>query len=357
MKFLPDQVVARLQTEMQTPDLSGTRYRPLKFLGQGGMGTVWLVEDAVLCRPVALKILTAENSSANLAARLMQEAVVLAGLEHPGIVPVHDAGTLPDGRTFYCMKHVEGQTLDQHVDQLPLRQRLLLFQRIAEPLAFAHSRGIIHRDLKPANIMMGAFGEVLIMDWGLARVMDATGASSRTGQVPGHAMGAIGMFSPAKSGHEFTRAVEDPLESGALAPENALATTAHGTVLGTPGYMAPEQERGEVNRIDQRTDVFALGSILHYLSREKSGEPNQPASRPLRAICAKAMAPERSARYASVQDLAADVGKYLDDMPVSAYRENIFERIARLVSRNRVAVVLVLAYLFMRLLFILFSRH
>jgi serine/threonine protein kinase len=374
MKFLPDQVVARLQTEMQTPDLSGTRYRPLKFLGQGGMGTVWLVEDSVLHRPVALKILAAENSSADLAARLMQEAVVLARLEHPGIVPVHDAGTLPDGRTFYCMKHVEGQTLDQHVDQLPLRHRLLLFQRIAEPLAFAHSRGIIHRDLKPANIMVGAFGEVLIMDWGLAKVMDATGGSS--GQVPGHVMGAIGMFSPAKqvpdlvidatgisspakqvSGHEFTRAVEGSLESGALAPENTLASTAHGTVLGTPGYMAPEQERGEVNRIDQRTDVFALGSILHYLSREESAASNQLASRPLRAICAKAMASEMPARYASVQELAADVGKYLDDMPVSAYRENIFERTARLVSRNRVAVVLVLAYLFMRLLFILFSRR
>ncbi len=357
MKFLPDQVVARLQTEMQTPDLSGTRYRPLKFLGQGGMGTVWLVDDSVLRRPVALKILTAENSSADLAARLMQEAVVLARLEHPGIVPVHDAGTLPDGRTFYCMKHVEGKTLDQHVDQLPLRQRLLLFQRIAEPLAFAHSRGIIHRDLKPTNIMLGAFGEVLIMDWGLAKVMD--GAASATDPVPGHVMGSIERSSLAQqvSGHEFTRAVQDSLRPWALAPENAFVTTAHGTVLGTPGYMAPEQERGEVTRIDQRTDVFALGSILRYLSRERSGASNQLSSRPLRAICAKAMAPEMSARYASVQDLAADVGKYLDDMPVSAYRENIFERTARLVSRNRVAVVLVLAYLFMRLLFIIFSQH
>ncbi|HXO37840.1 MAG TPA: serine/threonine-protein kinase, partial [Candidatus Acidoferrum sp.] len=263
MKFLPDQVVARLQTEMQTPDLSGTRYRALKFLGQGGMGTVWLAEDSILHRPVALKILAAENSSANLAARLMQEAAVLARLEHPGIVPVHDAGTLTDGRTFYCMKHVEGQTLDQHVNQLPLRQRLLLFQRIAEPLAFAHSRGIIHRDLKPTNIMLGAFGEVLIMDWGLAKVVDATAASSATGQVPGYVIGAIGvtslakqmgatgLFSPAKqvSGHEFTRAVEGSLGSGALAPENARFTTAHGTVLGTPGYMAPEQERGEVTLI------------------------------------------------------------------------------------------------------------
>jgi eukaryotic-like serine/threonine-protein kinase len=152
------------------------------------------------------------------------------------------------------------------------------------------------------------------------------------------------------SGHEFTRAVQG-LKPGALAPENALVTTAHGTVLGTPGYMAPEQERGEVDSIDQRTDIFALGTILKDLLREP------PASRPLRAICGKAMSAEMSARYASVQELAADVGQYLDGMPVSAYRENIFERSARLVSRNRVAVVLVLAYLFMRLLFILFSRH
>jgi serine/threonine protein kinase len=337
MKFLPDQVIARLQTEMQTPDLSGTRYRPLKFLGQGGMGTIWLVQDSILSRPVALKIIAAEKSSADLAARLMQEAVVLARLEHPGIVPVHDAGTLPDGRTFYCMKHVEGKTLDQHVDQLPLRQRLLLFQRIAEPLAFAHSRGIIHRDLKPANIMVGAFGEVLIMDWGLAKLMGNAGtATPKESSLPS------GRISTDDQGQART---------------SGSTTTAHGTVLGTPGYMAPEQERGEVNRIDRRTDIFALGSILHYLSREKSGAPNQLASRPLRAICDKTMAPEMSARYASVQDLAADVAKYLDDMPVSAYRENIFERTARLVSRNRVAVVLVLAYLFMRLIFILFSRR
>ncbi len=341
MKFLPDQVVARLQTGMQTPDLSGTRYRALEVLGHGGMGAVWLAQDSILQRPVALKVLAAESSSADLASRLMQEAVVLARLEHPGIVPVHDAGTLPDGRNFYCMKHVEGQTLDRYALKLPLRERLRLVQRIAEPLAFAHSRGIIHRDLKPANVMIGAFGEVLIMDWGLAKVMGAAGASSTTAKQA--------------SGPEFTRAAQDPLRPGALAPENA---TAHGTVLGTPGYMAPEQERGEMNLIDQRTDVFALGSILKYLLHEPPGSPHVEAyARPMQAICAKAMSPEMSARYASVQDLAADVGRYLDGMPVSAYRENIFERTARLVSRNRVAVVLVLAYLFMRLLFILFSRR
>jgi len=356
MKFLPDQVVARLQTGMQTPDLSGTRYRALELLGHGGMGAVWLAQDSILQRPVALKVLTTESSSADLAARLMQEAVVLARLEHPGIVPVHDAGTLPDGRTFYCMKHVEGRTLDRYALKLPLRERLRLVQRIAEPLAFAHSRGIIHRDLKPANVMVGTFGEVLVMDWGLAKIM-ATSASSAADQVSQHVTDATGLSSSARqvSGHEFTRAVQDSLGPGASAPANA---TAHGTVLGTRGYMAPEQERGEVNLIDQRTDVFALGSILKYLLQEPPGSPHTEAyARPLQAICAKAMATEMSARYASVQELAADVGRYLDGLPVTAYRENIFERTARLVNRNRVAVVLVLAYLFMRLLFILFSRR
>jgi serine/threonine protein kinase len=350
MKFLPDQVVARLQTGMQTPDLSGTRYRALELLGHGGMGTVWLAQDSILQRPVALKVLAAENSSDDLAARLMQEAVVLARLEHPGIVPVHDAGTLTDGRTFYCMKLVEGQTLDHYARKLPLRERLRLFQRIAEPLAFAHSHGIIHRDLKPANVMVGPFGEVLVMDWGLAKV-------TATGQVSEHVTDATGLFSTGTqvSGHEFTRVAQAPFGSGALAPENS---TAHGTVLGTPGYMAPEQERGEVNLIDQRTDIFAMGSILQSLLQEPPGLPEgESYSRPLRAICAKAMSAEMSARYASVQELAADVGRYLDGLPVSAYRENIFERTVRLVSRNRVAVVLVLAYLFMRLLFILFSRR
>ena len=251
----------------------------------------------------------------------MQEAIILARLEHPGIVPVHDAGTLPDGRTFYCMKYVEGKTLDQYIENLSLRQRLQLLQRIAEPLAFAHSRGIIHRDLKPGNIMVGAFGEVLIMDWGVAKVMGS--AFAKSGAAPAEELSS--------SQHQ----TDHPAES-----ENSSAgNTAHGTVLGTPGYMAPEQERGEVNLIGQRTDVFGLGSILRYMTHDSQGSRSYRhlAPRPLRAICNKAMAAEMSARYASVQELAADIGKYLDDMPVSAYRENILERTVRLVNRNRVA--------------------
>jgi serine/threonine protein kinase len=188
-------------------------------------------------------------------------------------------------------------------------------------------------------------------------VMEGIGVSSHADQVSEHFIDTTVVSPEAKqvSGHEFTRAVQGSLTPGASAPEN---TTVHGTVLGTPGYMAPEQARGEISLIDQRTDVFALGSILNDLLQEKPGDSRgERASRPLRAICGKAMAHEMSARYASAQELAADVGRYLDGLPVSAYRENVLERAARLVDRNRVAVVLVLAYLLMRLLFILFSRH
>jgi serine/threonine protein kinase len=295
------------------------------------MGEVWLAEDTVLQRRVALKILTPDNSSPGLASRLLREAVVLARLEHPGIVPVHDAGVLADGRTFYCMKYVKGKTLDKHVAGLSLRERLQLLERIAEPLAFAHAQGIVHRDLKPNNIMIGAFGEVLIMDWGLARV---TGDGSHDPGMPAAAAAGTGM-----------------LLSG---PE----PTGHGTVLGTPGYMAPEQARGDVALIDARTDVFAVGAILNFMLGETTGAGQERRSRkPLFAIRDKAMAPEISARYASVPELASEVSHYLEGTPVSVYRETLVERTARLLSRHQVAVVLIAAYLLMRLLFILFARH
>ena len=323
MRWLSDTVVSRLQSEMQLPDLSGTRYRAVKFVARGGMGTVWLAQDMVLQRNVALKILAPENSSADLAVRLLQEAVVLAQLEHPGIVPVHDAGTLIDGRTFYCMKYVEGQTLDQYVASRSLRDRLQLLQRVAEPLAFAHARGIIHRDLKPGNIMIGAFGEVLVMDWGLAKI---------TGNKPGEASAGL---------NEGT--------SGAK-------STGHGSVLGTPGYMAPEQARGELQSIDARTDVFALGALLNFMIGDRASERSS-VPKVLVAICRKAMAAEIAARYTSVSEIASDIEKYLEGLPVSAYRESLLERAVRLAKRHQAAIVLVLVYLLMRLLFILFSRR
>jgi eukaryotic-like serine/threonine-protein kinase len=164
MKSLSDRVVARLQADMQLPDLSGTRYNLLRYVAGGGMGSVWLAEDTVLKRRVALKVLDFAAPADDLDVRLLREARTLAVLEHPGIVPVHDAGTLSDGRAFCCMKYVEGQTLALHIATLNLPDRLRLLERIAEPLDFAHARGVIHRDLKPDNVMIGAFGEVLVMD-------------------------------------------------------------------------------------------------------------------------------------------------------------------------------------------------
>jgi serine/threonine protein kinase len=328
MKRLSDGVVAKLQAEMQVPDLTGTRYNAVRYLARGGMGTVWLAEDMVLKRRVALKVLDLVSAD-DLAARLLQEARILASLEHPGIVPVHDAGTLPDGRTFYCMKYVEGQTLAQHIANKSLAERLRLLERIAEPLDFAHARGFIHRDLKPENIMIGAFGEVLVMDWGLAK--------ARTNDL---------------------NAAENP--AIAQSWQTGFRVTGQGGVLGTLGYISPEQARGDP-KADHRTDIFSLGAIFWFmLTGAASGEPLALAGsvpRSLRAICEKAMAADPQARYQSAREITNDIARYLNGAPVSAYRESLLERGSRLLARHRTAVILVAVYLLMRVLFILLAHR
>ena len=161
---LSDRVLARLREAVDQPDLTDTRYAMRRLLGRGGMGTVFAVFDAVLEREVALKVLTAGDA----AGRLLSEARVVAQLEHPGIVPVYDSGVLADGRAFYTMKLVEGVHLDAFIHDTPsLSDRLRVFQTLCDAVAFAHSRGVVHRDLKPGNVMVGPFGEVLVMDWGV----------------------------------------------------------------------------------------------------------------------------------------------------------------------------------------------
>ncbi len=273
------------------PDLAGTRYRLIEQIARGGMGAVWEAEDIELGRRVALKVLPVwDTNSSDL---LLREARTLARLEHPGIVPVHDAGTLSDGRVFYVMKLVQGERLDQAKERMSRAELLRLFQRICEPVSFAHSRGVVHRDLKPENVMVGEFGEVLVMDWGVAKLQGA-------GQEQG--------------------------------------------IIGTPDYMAPEQAAGENDRVDERSDVYGLGGILKFLM-VGHGVP-----KPLAAICAKALAQNPDARYTSAAALAADVGRFLEGEPVSVYRENIFEIAQRWVSRHETLVLLVLAYLLMRAL-------
>jgi eukaryotic-like serine/threonine-protein kinase len=328
---LSDKVVARLQAEMQVPDLTGTRYRLVRYLARGGMGSVWLVEDTVLQRRLALKVLDLIAPTDDLAARLLQEGRILARLEHPGIVPMHDAGTLLDGRAFYCMKYVEGQTLTQHTPNKSLPDKLRVVERIAEPLDFAHARGFIHRDLKPDNVMIGAFGEVLVMDWGLAKVSASN-------------------LKPA----------ENEIATVVLPTQNSLRVTGTGIVLGTPGYMSPEQARGDI-AVDHRSDIFSLGAILWFmLTGSAPGELPVAAGsvpRPLRAICEKAMAADPRARYQSAQEMTADIANYRNEEPVSAYSESLLERAGRVFARHRTAIVLVAVYLLMRVLFILFERR
>jgi len=316
--WLSDSALERLRAAADSPDLTGTRYRLVDKLGQGGMGGVFRAEDTALNRQIAMKVINLPDPAGDWSARLLQEAHIIAKLEHPAIVPVHDAGVLPDGRPYYTMKLVQGKRLDEHiaiVQNVP--DRLRIFLRICDAVAFAHANGVLHRDLKPGNVMVGPFGEVLVMDWGLSKLIGAPESKSRLAQpqVPG---------TSAQSGG-----------------------TAHGTVMGTLGYMAPEQTRGE--SLDARADVYSLGAILQFLLKDSS-----PIPRPLAAIRKQAMTVDRVERYPAVQDLATDVSHFLDGLPVSAYPEGPLTRSWRWLVRNRVWILLLLAYLVTRALLIFF---
>jgi len=240
-----DSAIARLRAAVESPDLEGSRYHLLDKLGQGGMGGVYRVEDSILGRQVAMKVVAVPDSTSSLADRLLREAQIIARLEHPGIVPVHDVGTLPDGRVFYTMKLVQGKRLDAHAAELgTIPERLRLVQKVCDAVSFAHARGVLHRDLKPQNVMVGPFGEVLVMDWGLSKIIREQEATRPSDSSP------ILSFVSIQDG------------------------TSHGSVLGTPGYMSPEQERGDNTAIDERSDVFSLGAIL------QSSKKLRPCSHP-----------------------------------------------------------------------------
>ncbi len=310
MRWLSDDKLNHLRSVVSELDFSATKYTFVKELGRGGMGVVCLAEDRELDRLVALKVINTPEITDDLRSRMIREAQIIARLEHPGIVPVHDVGTLPDGRIFYAMKYVRGSRLDDYAAQgASLRDRLRKFQSVCDAVAFAHAHGVIHRDLKPQNIMIGSFGEVLVLDWGVAKIRD------------------------------------DPRSSAAY-------QTSDGTVIGTRNYMSPEQARGEVDQLDERADIYSLGAVLSFLLKDQP-KVNKAAH----AISSKATATAKESRYATASDLSADIGRLLDAEPVSAYRENAFERVSRWVGKNRFLVLLVLAYLLMRIFLIFTSRR
>jgi len=356
MTWLSDGALDRLRAGAGAPDLAGTRYRLVRRIGRGGMGTVYLAEDVTLSRRVALKVLDRPDLDGYLAARLVREAHILARLEHPGIVPVHDVGTLPDGRFFYTMKLVRGDRLDHHLrGNGSLQERLRLFVRICDAVAFAHAHGVLHRDLKPENVMIGPFGEVLVMDWGVAKILSDDPAPEAT-------VSTLTPGDPAPFDRRTTADSGAIAESGRTAPTGAAGVrTAHGAVLGTPGYMAPEQARGEIDSLDGRTDVFALGAILRFMvSGARPGDAiarDAALPRPLAAIAGRAMNPDPDGRYASAEDLAADVARYQDGEPPLACPEGPLRRVGRLVVRHRVAVLLLLTYVVVRGMVLIFLER
>jgi serine/threonine protein kinase len=290
--MMNDEILSRLIRVADEPDLSATPYELRGEIGRGGMGTVYRAFDTRLQREVALKVTTAGDAS---------EARIAASLEHPGIVPVYDVGTLPDGRTFHAMRLIRGKPLDLHLTrETPLSERIAIFQKICEAVAFAHSHNIVHRDLKPSNVMVGAFGDVAILDWGVAE-----------------------------------RRPESP-DSAATA-----------TVVGTPKFMSPEQSRGE--SASPSADIYSLGAILKFLL------PDNAAAKPLHSIAAKASSVDPAQRYETALALNADISHYLDGFAVAAHQENPAERTIRFIRRNRTLFLLIGAYFLARIAVYFFS--
>jgi serine/threonine protein kinase len=306
---LSDQAVDRLRDAGSRPELGTDRYELGPLLGRGGMGAVYSAFDRVLQRDVALKVSSSATAGADLDSRLRQESQVLARLEHPGIVPVHDAGPLADGRWFYVMKLVRGETLEQHLARLEsLPARLALFTRIAETVAFAHAAGVVHRDLKPSNVMVGTYGEVLVLDWGIAKI--------------------IGHLDIGASGH---RVIGEGTEAG--------------TRMGTAGYMAPEQQRGDAALAGAPADVYSLGAVVERMLA------GLRVPKRLHAIIQKCLADSPSHRYADAGGLVQDLARYQAGQAVTAYRESAWDVAGRWFERYRTFILLVAAYLVMRTLF------
>jgi len=354
------------------------RYRMQGEVARGAQGAVLRVWDEDLRRDIAMKVMLDKVGgaakptpavSSKALARFLEEAQVTGQLEHPGVVPVHEMGVDPEGRVYFTMGLVKGQSLSavlalvrQRKDGWTITRALSVLQRVCETVAYAHSKGVVHRDLKPSNVLIGAFGAAYVIDWGLARVLDRP--DTRDIRLQGEPRpAAVGGARPGRGGDTSHR------------PDSPLVTM-DGDVVGTPAYMSPEQARGEIEHVGRRSDVYSLGSILYELlsgtppytppearlsphvvwrfvldgppTPVEELAPDQPPE--LLAICRKAMAREADDRYARVHEMAEDLRAFLEDRVVKAYRTGAIVELRKWVARNRATAAALAAVVLVALL-------
>ncbi len=337
--------------------LRARKYEIGGLIAQGGMGAVLDAHEATTQRTVAMKVMLSHMSEGDVL-RFIEEAQITSQLEHPNIVPVHELGVDEHDQVFYTMKLVQGVTLRQVVEKLragdaatvaayPLRRLLIVLMRVCDAMAFAHSKGVIHRDLKPDNVMIGDFGEVLVMDWGLAKVLDRTRAIAAPASATDSAIRRCASLSGS------VRSVRQ---------EETESFTMAGSIVGTPHYMSPEQARGESETLDEASDIWALGAMLrHVLTLEKpvSGVtvdevidnvragrltpiPSRAAHCPggrvpeaLIAVTAKAQALGREDRYESVAQFRDEIDAYLGGFATKAEQAGLAKQLLLLIQRHK----------------------